>query len=194
MKRFLLVSLVGVFLVLLLLPIGKAQRKGQGPNGPSREASPDLKRDKPSGTRRAVPRRAAARTGVNKFARVPQSSSPAPISVQADSFAVSAPVSEIAAESAAVESDAANAEEQEAAENRAVHEVTAAAMAKAQKMSALQAQKMDQALQTLAPTLNIPSPGLTFEGLGRTENIAAGFGNLSPPDTNGYVEIGRAHV
>ena len=124
MKRLFFASLVGVFLVLLLLPIGKAQRKGHGPNGPTHEASPDLKRDKPSVTKRAVPRRAAARTGVNKFARVPQSSSLTPISVQADSFAVSAAVSEIADGSAAVESDEANAEEQEAAENRVVREVT----------------------------------------------------------------------
>ena len=42
-------------------------------------------------------------------------------------------------------------------------------------------------MQAFAPTITMPAAGLTFEGLGRTENIAAGFGNLSPPDTNGYV-------
>src|SRR4029434_9320504 len=49
----------------------------------------------------------------------------------------------------------------------------------------------DTVLQTNIPEPRIPAPIQNFEGLGRTENIAAGFGSLSPPDTNG--DVGPNH-
>src|SRR6185369_4874202 len=117
-------------------------------------------------------------------------SDPKPISVQAENFAVSPPLSDIAGSGPSVENDLSN-EEEESAENRTTREVTAAAIARAQQMSTAETMRRDAAMQLVAPTLNIPAPSLTFEGLGRTENINAGFGNLSPPDTVG--DVGPNH-
>jgi Carboxypeptidase regulatory-like domain len=120
-----------------------------------------------------------------------QASVPAPISAQAVNFAESAPLSQVAAQSSASASDRKDSEEGEAAENRAVHHPTTAALAKVEKMSVIEALKRDGALQTNAPTPNIPVPSLTFEGLSFQDNLNAGFGLLSPPDTNGAV--GKNH-
>lgn len=182
--RLLLLSLFVVFAVALILPISQAQRGGQGPKGPSRESTPTLKNK--ANSKRNAPRPAAV-----PVARTPlQDSSPAvPISVQAEKFGESARLSDIASTLPAVESDV--EPDQESAENRAVRHVSATALSKAQRTSSAEALKRDGALQLAAPTINIPTPILTFEGLGRTENIAAGFGNLSPPDTNG--DVGPNH-
>jgi hypothetical protein len=75
-------------------------------------------------------------------------------------------------------------DKREAAENPRIKWPSAKALADASVHGGI---VKDTALQTLIPSLNMPNPITTFEGLGRTENIAAGFGNLSPPDTNGYV-------
>src|SRR4030095_2330973 len=124
--------------------------------------------------------------------RIPrQDPAPAtPISVQAENFAVSPPLLEIASSAPSVEVDV-REEESESAENRSVREVSAATLSKANQMSAMAALRRDTVMQLEAPTINIPAPSLTFEGLGRTENIAAGFGNLSPPDTVG--DVGPNH-
>ena len=50
-------------------------------------------------------------------------------------------------------------------------------------MSVMEVLKRDAAVQLEEPAINIPAPSLTFDGLGRTENNAIGFGNLSPPAT-----------
>lgn len=187
MKRLVFSALACAFLALLLLPVGSAQRKGSRTNGPTREAPTDSKKDSSNLTRRSTPKRAVARAGATKLARAAQANSNEPISMAAVNFAESAPVSEIADGSVGIESDDESNEEQEAAENRVVRQVTAAAMARAKNMGAAEGSKRDAALQTMVPMLSISGPGLTFEGLGRNDNIAAGFGNLSPPDTNGYV-------
>jgi len=49
----------------------------------------------------------------------------------------------------------------------------------------------DTAVQMDLPAPRMPSPIDSFEGLGRTDNINAGFPNLSPPDTNG--DVGPNH-
>jgi hypothetical protein len=120
-----------------------------------------------------------------------RNSGPAPISAQAVNFAESAPLSQIASQASGSESDRKEGEEEEAAENRAVHHPTAEALAKAQHMTAAEALNRDGALQRNAPAPNIPVPSLTFEGLSFQDNLNAGFGLLSPPDTNGAV--GRNH-
>lgn len=175
--RILLFALLLFFAFGAWLLPSEAQR-----SGPSREGGAP----KPAAGKAIAPKRAL--TAQSKITS-PGVSTSAPDSVQASSFGESAPVSRVAAGPGAVESD--REDENEAAENRAVHQVTAAAAARSQRMSPSDAMKRDGAMQTMAPTLNIPSPIVTFEGLGRTENIAAGFGNLSPPDTNG--DVGPNH-
>jgi len=185
--RLFLLPLFVFFLVVLLIPVSEAQRarQGQRPSGPSREnAAPKSNKNKSKS--------AAAKASLANRLRTPlqDPSDPKPISVQAENFAVSPPLRDIASDGPSIEVDVRN-EEDESAENRAVREVTAAAIARAQQMSAIETMKRDAAMQLVAPTLNIPAPSLTFEGLGRTENIAAGFGNLSPPDTVG--DVGPNH-
>ena len=185
--RLLLLSFFVILAIALLIPVSEAQRegRGQGPKGPSRESTtPASNKTK---TKAKAPKPAAAARPLTSL----QDATPsAPISVQAEKFAESAPLSEIASSSAAVQTDVEGGED-ESAENRAVRHVSAAAYSKAQRSSALEALRRDTAVQLEAPAINIPSPSLTFEGLGRTENIAAGFGNLSPPDTNG--DVGPNH-
>ena len=185
--RLFLLPLFVFFLVVLLIPVSEAQRarQGQRPSGPTRE-NPAPKSNKNKS------KAAAAKTSSANRLRTPlqDPSDPKPISVQAENFAVSPPLRDIANDGPSVEVDV-RQEEDESAENRSVREVTAAALAAAKQMSTMQAMKADTAMQAEAPTLNIPTPSLTFEGLGRTENIAAGFGNLSPPDTNG--DVGPNH-
>ncbi len=183
--RFVVLPLFVLFIVVLLIPVSEAQRarQGQRPSGPTREnTAPKSNKNKSK----------PAASKANNRLRNPlqEPSDPKPISVQAENFAVSPPLRDIASDSASVETDVRN-EEDESAENRSVREVTAAALARAQQTSAAETMRRDTAMQLLAPTLNIPAPSLTFEGLGRTENIAAGFGNLSPPDTNG--DVGPNH-
>jgi uncharacterized repeat protein (TIGR01451 family) len=113
-----------------------------------------------------------------------------PISSAAVNFAESRPLSEIAKKritrtTPAGESDE---EESEAAENWVTRRVTPEALARASVAGGV---KRDAAIQSDLPAPNMPSTTVTFEGLGRTENIAAGFGNLSPPDTNG--DVGPNH-
>ena len=184
LTRLLLLPLFVFFIVVLLIPVSEAQRARQGQrSGPSREnTGPSSNKKSKSGAPKAT---SAVRP------RPLEDPIPAkPISVQAENFAVSPPLRDIASDGPTVEVDVRD-EEDESAENRAVREVTAAALARARQMSTLQALRSDGAVQLEAPTINIPAPSLTFEGLGRTENIAAGFGNLSPPDTVG--DVGPNH-
>jgi len=178
MRKLLFASLFVAICIQVLLPITEAVRRPQSPNGPRREDTSARSKKKVPATKEKSARSSAAL----------QEKSVEPVSVTALSFGESAPLSDIAAES--VESDSSN-EEQEAAENRAVRFVTEAAEQKAKNMSLAERASQDKALQTNFATLNTPSPLVTFEGNGRTENIAAGFGNLSPPDTNG--DVGPNH-
>jgi hypothetical protein len=183
--RFVVLPLFVLFIVVLLIPVSEAQRarQGQRPSGPTREnTAPKSNKNKSK----------SAASKANNRLRNPlqEPSDPKPISVQAENFAVSPPLRDIASDSASVEVDVHN-EEDESAENRSVREVTAAAIARSQQISAAETMRADAAMQLVAPTLNIPAPSLTFEGLGRAENIAAGFGNLSPPDTVG--DVGPNH-
>lgn len=185
--RLFLLPLFVFFLVVLLIPVSEAQRgrQGQRPSGPTREnPAPKSNRNKSKS--------AAAKAATAARLRNPlqDPSEAKPISVQAENFAVSPALRDIAGGGPSVEVDVRN-EEDESAENRSVREVTAAAIARAQSMTATETLRRDAAMQLVAPTLTIPTPSLTFEGLGRTENIAAGFGNLSPPDTVG--DVGPNH-
>lgn len=184
--RLLLLALTVFLASALLLPISEAQRagRGQGPKGPTREStSPSSNKQKSKTT---PPKSATAARRLKAW----QEATPAqPISVQAENFAESAPLAQVAAGPTAVELDI-EGEEEESAENRAIRELSAAAISRSQRTSLFEVPQ-DTALQLQAPTLNIPAPLLTFEGLGRTENIAAGFGNLSPPDTVG--DVGPNH-
>ena len=183
--RLLVLPLFVFFIVVLLIPVSEAQRARKGQtSGPSRENTA------PKSKSKAKP--AAAKASSARFHTPLQDpSDPKPISVQAENFAVSPPLSEIAGLGPSVEVDVRN-EEEESAENRSVREVTAAAMLQAKQLSTMKAMmQRDAAVQLDAPTVNIPAPSLTFEGLGRTENINAGFGNLSPPDTVG--DVGPNH-
>ena len=183
--RLLLLALTVLFALALLIPVSEAQRAGQGPKGPSREstAPPSNKRKQKTTT----PKSGAAARPIRSFQEATPSE---PISVQAEKFAESAPLSEVASGSAAVESDV-EAEEEETAENRAIREVSEAAISKFQRTSNMESLRRDTAVQLEAPTIDIPAPSLTFDGLGRAENITAGFGNISPPDTNG--DVGPNH-
>src|ERR1044072_4567173 len=80
--------------------------------------------------------------------------------------------------------------EHEAEENRPTRVVSP--QARAEVDAAIERGEVrDTALQTNLPERNMPLPLTSFEGLRRTENIAAGFGSLSPPDTNG--DVGPNH-
>ena len=184
MKKLLFGSLCALIAALIFLPITEAGRGGQNPKGPRREGPPSSARSK-NKTTKASP----AKNNLSKSSSIPQGASVEPVSVTPIAFGESAPVSQIAAE--AVESDQPDSAEEEAAENRIIRFVTDAAKSHSEKMSKAQLSLMDKALQTEAPTLNMPSSLLTFEGNGRAENIANGFGNLSPPDTNG--DVGPNH-
>src|SRR5215213_6890710 len=118
--------------------------------------------------------------------------SPEPISSQAVGFAVSKPLAEVARNQrrAVLTEEDREREEHEAAENPVTRVISP--QAKAEADAAIERGEVrDTALQTNIPERNMPSPITTFEGLGRTENIAAGFGSLSPPDTNG--DVGPNH-
>jgi len=185
MKKLWFACLCALISVLIFIPITSARFQGQRPNGPRRED----KSSSPAKTKTSTKESKGAKA-VSRSPLTTQGASVEPASVTATIFGESAPLSNIAGLPATVENDV-NNEEEEAAENREVHQVSAAAIAQSQKLSKAQAMKLDEALQTSAPTVNIPAPNVTFEGLGRTENIAAGFGNLSPPDTNG--DVGPNH-
>src|ERR1051326_134774 len=186
MKKLLFGSLCGLIAALIFLPITEAGRGGQNPNGPKREEPPSSARSKNKTTKA----KSTVKNNFSKSSSIPQGGSLEPASITATSFGESAPLTAIAGQTLTVENDVDQGEE-EAAENRDVRFVTEAAKLKSQKMSSAQLSLMDKALQTSVPTINTPAPSLTFEGLGRTENIAAGFGNLSPPDTNG--DVGPNH-
>src|SRR3712207_5203256 len=113
--------------------------------------------------------------------------SPEPLSVKADAFAVSRPLAEVArnqTKAVLTEEDREHMEK-EAAENRPTRVVSEQAKAEADR-AVERGEIRDTALQSNIPQRNMPSPLVSFEGLGRAENIAAGFGSLS--------QIGRAHV
>ena len=135
-------------------------------------------------------RHAAAR------AKAPRRSglSPEPISARAARFAVSRPLTEVARRAPKASRRKARVkeeeEEHEAAENEVTRVVTPQAQAAADEAAA-RGLKRDTALQLNLPAPNMPSPTVSFEGLGRAENIAAGFGNFSPPDTVG--DVGPNH-
>jgi hypothetical protein len=182
MRKMLFASLCAVICALIFLPVSEAIQRGQTPNGPRREGAPNAARTKNKAPRKEA--KSAAKSPVTQEALAQ------PVSITATEFGTSAKVSDIAAQSSAVVSDVEN-EQQEASENRDVRFVTEAAKLRAEKMGVTELARTDRALQADTPTLNIPSPLLTFEGNGRNENIAAGFGNLSPPDTNG--DVGPNH-
>src|SRR5437773_8688884 len=181
-RKLFFVSLCAVISALIFLPVSEAIQRGQSPNGPRREGGPTSAR-----TKNKTSRKEAKSASKSPSA---QDASVAPVSITASAFGESGKVSDIAAQPSAVESDV-SSEEQEASENRDVRFVTDAAKLKAQKMTETESARADKAMQPDIPTINIPSPLLTFEGNGRNENIAAGFGNLSPPDTNG--DVGPNH-
>ena len=181
-RRLTIAAMVLICAVALMLRFSDASQAGQGLKGPSRE--PAAAPGKKSTSKKKLPRKPASAASTRAVQQ--QGSSVTPDSAQAVGFAESAPLSQVSAQPGAIESDE-NEEAAETSENKEVHQVTAAAIQKAQKLSASESMKKDQAMQAFAPTITMPAAGLTFEGLGRTENIAAGFGNLSPPDTNGYV-------
>ena len=109
-----------------------------------------------------------------------------PISSQAVGFSETKPLREIArqAPERVEHGKSEQGEEREAAENPPIKTPTAKALADASVRGGL---VRDKALQTSIPSPNMPSPIISFEGLGSTDNINAGFGSLSPPDPNGYV-------
>src|SRR5205823_10753901 len=115
-----------------------------------------------------------------------QRQGPQPISSQAVGFGETRPLAEIAREQPAAPSrEDREGEDREAAENPVIKHVSPQALADASREGGV---VKDGALQTSIPEPKVmPTPNLTFEGLGRTENINAGFGSLSPPDTNGDV-------
>src|ERR1035437_7993004 len=112
-----------------------------------------------------------------------QGESPVPYSAQAVGFGETIPLSEIAKQPQIARKN--GGVDNDAPENRIIRTFTEAAKAAASIKGGL---KTDEALQTSINDPNaMPTPIQTFEGLGRTENINAGFGSLSPPDTNGFV-------
>ena len=113
---------------------------------------------------------------------------PQPISSQAVGFAETRPLGEIAKRAPVGRVDSGEGGEREPNENPAIKRPTAQALAAASVPGGL---VKDVGPQGPIPLLNMPSPITTFEGLGRTENIAAGFGNLAPPDTDG--DVGPNH-
>jgi Carboxypeptidase regulatory-like domain len=179
-------------LAVSVLPVSEAQRSAQGPKGPTREPAPAARRSAPPSMKSNAPLAITkAPTGAKPLAlkpsAAPQDGGPEPISSRAVNFAESAPLRDVAAHSTAVEDDRESADAEEAAENRAVRRPTSSALAAAKRMSLSQALMRDSALQTLLSPMSIASPIATFEGLSLQDNAAAGFGALSPPDTNGYV-------
>jgi uncharacterized repeat protein (TIGR01451 family) len=151
--------------IFLLLPVGNAEVKP------------------PSAASTVVP-----------AAAMPSQDEPGPISSQAVAFAESRPLRDVARQKAPVsaesEREREEAEEHEAAENPTTRVVSPQARIDADEAAARGIIR-DTALQTMAPALSMPTPLTSFEGLGRSENIAAGFGSLSPPDTNG--DVGPNH-
>jgi len=108
-----------------------------------------------------------------------------PYSAQAVAFSETKTVREIAKKKTVKSRppEEGDGEDAETAENRAIKHVSADAL----KAASVEGGLKDGALASLPGPNVMATPNLTFEGLGRTENIAAGFGSLSPPDTNGYV-------
>ena len=51
--------------------------------------------------------------------------------------------------------------------------------------------KSDPVVQTSVPSLNIPVPLLSFEGVSNADNAAINGFRVSPPDTNG--DVGPGH-
>jgi hypothetical protein len=118
--------------------------------------------------------------------------SPEPISARAVGFAVSRPLAEVARRAPKASRPQARVEEEKhkVSENEVTRVVSPRAQAEADDAAA-RGLTRDTALQTRRPEPKIPTPVQTFEGLGRAENIAAGFGNFSPPDTVG--DVGPNH-
>src|SRR5215813_2828369 len=184
MKKLLFVFLWAVLCVLILLPTSEAGQRGQSPNGPRRESPPNSGRAKTKNNRKEAKSTA-------KPTRALQGQQIEPVSITASNFAESAPLSQVAAAPAQVESDQSN-EEEEAAENRTVRFITDSAIQQLNKMSTSQRSKIDQALQPDAPILpNIPSPINSFDGISNADNFAAFGGRVSPPDTDG--DVGPNH-
>src|ERR1044072_6483824 len=155
------ILLFAATVIFMLLPVGQAEVKA------------------PSAVSTVVP-----------VAAMPSQEDRRPISSQAVAFAESKPVRDVARQKAPVsaesEREREEAEEHEAAENSTTRIISAQARVDADEAAARGIVR-DTALQTMLPALSMPTPLVRFEGLGRTENIAAGFGSLSPPDTNGDV-------
>ncbi len=121
--------------------------------------------------------------------------SPKPFTARAAGFAVSRPLTEVAKRAPVASRRKSRAEEEEEERNRAprnkVTRVVTPQAKTAADVAAARGLKRDTALQLSLPAPNMPAPTLSFEGLGRADNIAAGFGNFSPPDTNG--DVGPNH-
>jgi uncharacterized repeat protein (TIGR01451 family) len=174
-SRLILIAVIAVLVpVLILLPGSSAQNR----------ASTD---DKASGKKETGAASSSATNLPQAFRQM--STGPEPVSSKPAGFAVSRPLSQVARQQqrAAVVAER-DAEDNEAPQNRITRPVSPQAQADASADGGL---KRDAAIQSNIPAPNMPAPIQSFEGLGRAENIAAGFGNLSVPDTVG--DVGPNH-
>ncbi len=185
-----------LILIAILIPLGLLSRSGSAQkDGPSRESKKTAVRaEEKAPTDDEEKLRLAAMARPKAFRQY--GSSPEPLSSQAVGFAVSRPLAEVARNQtrAAQESERAKKETARAAGKTSKNPVTriVSPQAKAEAdEAAARGEMRDTAIQLRLPEPNMPSPLVSFEGLGRAENIAAGFGSLSPPDTVG--DVGPNH-
>jgi hypothetical protein len=179
-----------------LAPLSQSQRAQKNSVGRGEKIAAEPRRESGRIEEKTVDdetkrRLAAARTKAPR----PSGLSPEPISARAAGFAVSRPLAEVAKPAPAASRRKSRAEEAEEERNKVPRNevtrvVTPEAKAAADEAAA-RGLKRDTALQLSLPVPNMPAPVTTFEGLGRAENIAAGFGNFSPPDTVG--DVGPDH-
>src|ERR1043166_8892902 len=174
---------LAVLVPMILLTTSSAQRRAlrrERPNLSKKNTKEEQNRDDDSQRRSAMSN--VRRPLQNWYG----GSAPAPISSPAVKVAEARPAKGVAKLTRETSRPASDEEEFEAEENRTTRQVTPQARADADD-AVLRGVVRDTALQTNIPEPHIPPPVQNFEGLGRTENIAAGFGSLSPPDTNGAV-------
>ncbi|MFL6256303.1 MAG: hypothetical protein ACJ74T_14960 [Pyrinomonadaceae bacterium] len=190
LARWILLALLALAPLALLSQSQSAQKNRAGGE---EKSAPEARKESGGAEEKAVDdetkrRLAAART------KAPGKSglSPEPNSARAVGFAVSRPLAEVArrASKASRRNARVGEEEHEVAENEVTRVVSPQAQAEADD-AVVRGLTRDTALQTRLPAPNMPAPTVSFEGLGRAENIAAGFGNFSPPDTNG--DVGPNH-
>lgn len=191
--RWILFALLALAPLALLSQSQRAQKSGVEKEGKS---AAEARKEPGSAEGKAVDdetkrRLAAARTNLPRQSEL----RPKPISARAAGFAVSRPLTEVAKRATEPSRRKSRAEEEEEERNRAPRNkvtrvVTPRAKAAADEAAA-RGSRRDTALQLSLPAPNMPSTAVSFEGLGRADNIAAGFGNFSPPDTNG--DVGPNH-